>query len=99
MTGWQLTDERLRLSVEKGTDNVPDDGRYHVFADGEIVLSTRVEAAAVAEFEELREQRNSERDQKLRALRGDTAYELMRSQSWAAKGARDAKRGGRRPGR
>jgi hypothetical protein len=26
------------LSVEKGTDRVPDDGRYHFLVDGEIVL-------------------------------------------------------------
>ena len=78
---------------------MPDDGRFHVLVDGEIVLSTRVEAAAVAEFEDLQDQRNAARDRRLRELRGDTAYELMRSQSWAEKGSRDSKRGGRRPGR
>ena len=31
-------------------------------ADGKIVLSTGVEAAALAEFEDLKEQRNAERD-------------------------------------
>jgi hypothetical protein len=99
VTGWQLTDERNRLSVEKATDNVPDDGRFHVLVDGQIVLSTRVEAAAVAEFEGVRDQRNADRDRRRRELRGDTAYELMRSQSWAQKSARDAKRGRQGPGR
>lgn len=99
MTGWQLTDERNSLSVEKGTENVPDDGRFHVLVDGAIVLSTRVEAAAVAEFEDLKDQRNADRDRRRRELRGDAAYEMMRSQSWKEKGARDAKRGRRGPGR
>jgi hypothetical protein len=99
MDGFQLRDERLNLSVEKGTETVPNDGRFHVLAEGQIVLSTRVEAAALAEFEDLREQRNAERDARLRALRGETAYDLMRSQSWNEKGARDSKRGGRGIGR
>lgn len=99
MTGWQLADKRNSLSVERGTKNVPDDGRFHVLADGEIVLSTRVEAAAVAEFEDLRDQRNADRDGKRRELRGDVAYELMRSQSWSEKRARDARRGRSGPGR
>ena len=99
MDRFQLRDERLNLSVEKGTDSVPHDGRFHVLADGKIVLSTGVEAAALAEFEDLKEQRNAERDSKLKALRGETAYELMRSQSWNEKGARDSKRGGRGVGR
>ncbi len=99
MAGWQLADERHRLSVEKGTENVPDDGRFHVLADGEIVLSTRVEAAAMAEFEDLRDQRNADRDRRLQELRGENAYVLMRVQSWYDKGARDSKRGGRGIGR
>jgi hypothetical protein len=99
VTGWQLSDERHRLSIEKGTENVPDDGRFHVLVDGEIVLSTRVEAAAIAEFEDQRNRLNADRDRRLRELRGDTAYRLMRNQSWKAKAARDSKRGGRGIGR
>lgn len=30
------------VSVEKGTDAVPDDGRYHVLAEGKVVYSTSV---------------------------------------------------------
>ena len=99
MTGWQLADERHGLSVEKGTPNVPDDGRFHVLVDGAIHLSTRVEAAALAEFEDLKGERSAERDRRLQKLRGDTAYQLMRAQSWKDKGARDSKRGGRGIGR
>ena len=94
-----MADERNGLSIEKGTENVPDDGRFHVLVDGEIVLSTGVEAAAIAEFEDYKGQRNAERDKTRRAMRGEAAYELMRSQSWAQKGARDLKRGRQGPGR
>src|SRR5215467_6174652 len=48
------------LSVEKGTDRVPDDGRYHVLVDGEIVLSTPVEALALAEMEETKAARQAQ---------------------------------------
>ena len=40
------------LSVEKGTERVPDDGNYHLLVDGEVVLSTPVEALALIEMEE-----------------------------------------------
>ncbi len=94
-----MIDERNCLSVERDTTNVPADGRFHVLVDGEIVLSTRVEAAALAEFEDVRDQRNAEREMRRRKLRGDAAYELMRSQSWAEKSSRDTKRGRQGPGR
>jgi hypothetical protein len=42
--------DKYGLSVEKGTDRVPDDGKYHLLVDGEIVLSTTVEALALAEM-------------------------------------------------
>lgn len=99
MTEWQLTDERNCLSVERGTTNVPDDDRFHVLVDGKIVLSTRVEAAALAEFEEVKDQRDAERHKRRAELRGETEYELMRSESWAQKSSRDIKRGRQGPGR
>ena len=54
------------LSVEKGADRVPDDGRYHFFVDGEIVLSTTVEALALAEMEEVKAARQGESRELLR---------------------------------
>src|SRR5260370_23841218 len=48
------------LSVEKGTDRVPDDGKYHFLVDGEIVLSTPVEALALAEMEEAKAARQAQ---------------------------------------
>jgi len=94
-----MADAKYGLSIEKGTSSVPDDGRYHVVVDGKIICSTRVEALAIVEFEEVREQRRAERDKLLREQRGDTAYRLMRSESMKAKKARDSRRGGRGVGR
>lgn len=94
-----MIDERNCISVEKGTAKVPDDGRFHVLVDNEIVLSTRVEAAALAEFEDVKARRDAERSKKREQLRGETAYRLMRGESWAQKSSRDIKRGRQGPGR
>jgi hypothetical protein len=92
--GWEKADSKYGVSIQKGTSFVPDDRRYHVVVDGEIVLSTRVEAAAIAEFEEVREQRRAPHDRLLHEEQGDAAYRQMRSASWAEKGKRDSRRGG-----
>jgi len=47
---------RYSLSVEQGTTAVPDDGQYHVLANGEIVLSTRVFDYAKIIYEEKKEE-------------------------------------------
>jgi len=38
----------LKLSLELGTEAVPDDGRYYVLVEGQIKFSTTSKAAAVA---------------------------------------------------
>ena len=58
------------LSVEKGTDRVPEDGRYHLLADGEIVLSTTVEALALAELEEAKAARQAKGREMLKTRDG-----------------------------
>lgn len=42
------------LSLERATENVPDDGRCHLIVNGEIVKSFRSEKAAQAEYQTLR---------------------------------------------
>jgi hypothetical protein len=95
----ETVNSRYGVSIQKGTSSVPDDGRYHVVADGEIVLSTGVEAAAIAEFDDIRDQRRLARSKRLRDELGDNAFRLMRSESWAEKSRRDSRRGGRGVGR
>lgn len=99
MTGWERTDAKHGVSIQRGTPAVPDDGRYHVFIDGEIVLSTKVEALAIAEFDEAVEQRRARRTELLRKELGDADIRAMRSASWAEKSGRDSRRGGRGVGR
>lgn len=99
MSGWERVDAKYGVSVQRGTADVPDDGRYHVVVDGEIVLSTRVEAAAIAEFDDLREQRRAPARELLRKEVGDAAFRAMRSAGWAEKSQRDSRRGGRSVGR
>ena len=42
------------LSLERATENVPDDGRFHLLVNGGIVKSFRHERAAQAEYQALR---------------------------------------------
>jgi hypothetical protein len=47
---------KYSLSIELGTSSVPDDGQYHVIADGKTILSTRVFDLAKITYEEQREE-------------------------------------------
>lgn len=87
------------LSVEKGTDRVPDDGRYHFLVDGEVVLSTTVEALALAEMEEVKAARQAEGRDLLRREMAASDVSAFRAGTWADKQGRDQKKGGRGIGR
>ena len=87
------------LGVEKGTDRVPHDGKYHVLVDGEIVLSTPVEALAVAEMEDLKAARQAPGRELLRREMAVSDVRAFRGDSYAAKQSRDQKKGGRGVGR
>lgn len=87
------------LSVEKGTDRVPDDGQYHFFVDGEIVLSTTVEALALAEMEEVKAARQAHGRQLLQQERAALDVRAFRAASYTEKQTRDQKKGGRGVGR
>lgn len=95
-----IVENRSRgLSVERGTKDVPADGRYHVVADGEIVLSTKVEAAALAEYEDLKSNRQSEGQKRLQRESEAADVRAHQRDAWAAKATRDGRKGGRGVGR
>jgi len=87
------------LSVEKGTDRVPDDGRYHFLVDGEIVLSTPVEALALAEMEEAKAARQAQGRELLRREMAAFDVRAFRAANYAEKQSRDQGKGGRGIGR
>jgi hypothetical protein len=87
------------LSVEKGTDRVPDDGRYHLLVDGKIVLSTPVEALALAELEEAKAARQAEGRELLKREMAASDIIAFRSSNYEEKLGRDRKKGGRGVGR
>lgn len=87
------------ISVEKGTERVPDDGKYHVLVDGEIVLSTSVEALALAEMEEVKAARQAEGRELLRREIASMDVHAFRASNYAEKQGRDHKKGGRGVGR
>jgi hypothetical protein len=99
VTGWEKADAKYGVSIQRGTSLVPNDGRYHVVVDGQIVLSTNVEAAAIAEFDEVREQRRAPLRKRLREERAEAAYRSMRDAFWDKKVTRDSRKGGRSVGR
>lgn len=99
MNGWTKTDPKHGVAIHRGTDVVPADDRYHLLVDGEIVFSTRGEAAVLVEYEAVREERMSKGRDQLRREREAADLRSHRSESWAAKFARDTRKGGRGIGR
>lgn len=99
MSGWVKSDSRHGISIQRGTENVPNDGMFHVVVDGGIVLSTKVEAAALAEFEDRREGLKTHGRELLRREKEVSDFNDHRRGAWAQKSARDARKGGRGIGR
>jgi hypothetical protein len=93
------TESKYGLSVEKGTDRVPDDGKYHLLVDGEIALSTPVEALAVAELEEAKAARQARGRELLQREMAASDLRAFRAASYAEKQGRDQRKGGRGIGR
>lgn len=83
------------LSVEKGTDRVPDDGKYHLLVDGEITLSTTVEALALAEMEEIKAARQAQGRELLQREMAALDVHAFRAANYAEKQGRDQRKGGR----
>jgi hypothetical protein len=90
---------KYSLSVEKGTDRVPDDGNYHVLVDGEIVVSTPVEALALAEMEEIKAARQAYGRELLQREMAAFDVRAFRATNYAEKQGRDQRKGGRGVGR
>jgi hypothetical protein len=90
---------KYSLSIEQGTDAVPDDDQYHVVVNGEIVLSTRVFELAKIIFEERREElRIAAGDPDPReVLRRESAIrdaKTLQSESSAQQSRKSSRRGG-----
>lgn len=86
----------LGLSLEKGTESVPDDGSYYVILHGETVFASRSKARALASYRELLDQyvdtRPSpivpDRDEMLRKLKVEadvSSLQAVRSRAKRAK--------------
>ncbi len=99
MEGVIKSDPRHGLSVEYASARVPDDGRYHVVVDGAIIFSSRVEAAAVTQYEEVRAARRAPSLERQRRERAAADFRDHRSTTWSDKQGRDVKKGGRGIGR
>lgn len=85
----------LGISIERGTARVPDDNRYHVIVDNEIVYSTKVLAAAEVYYEEQREARSEQARARLAAERAHYDMQAVRSDAFARRAANARKKGGR----
>ena len=45
----------IGLSIEQGTNSVPDDGRFHVAIEGDIIFSSKSKSAALVHYRRLRD--------------------------------------------
>jgi hypothetical protein len=45
----------LGLSLERGTDDVPDDSRFHIIMQGAVIFSSESEREALGKYRELRD--------------------------------------------
>lgn len=45
----------IGLSIEQGTDSVPNDGRFHVVLDSNVVFSSRAKSIALTRYRSLRD--------------------------------------------
>lgn len=52
---YKKVDKRYPVAIQSGTADVPNDGKYHVVDNGDIVLSTAVLEYAELRYAELRE--------------------------------------------
>jgi hypothetical protein len=96
---YMRAERKYGLSVEKGTDRVPDDGKYHLLVDDEIVLSTPVEALALAEMEEAKATRQAQGRELLQREMAASDVRAFRAGNYAEKHGRDQRKGGRGMGR
>jgi hypothetical protein len=90
------------ISLEEGTDSVPDDGKFHVIVNGKIVLSTSVFDYAKIIYDEKREEFRIERGdpdpkkiiqaeeakRNMRAMRGDAVAGRTRRNQGSGPGGR-----------
>ena len=96
----------LGLSMEKGTDAVPDDGRYHVLLDGEVLHSSLSERSAIRFYMDKKEQLFEDRggkprpkrltpEERLAKERAHRDIQALRMQSFERRASGARKKGGR----
>jgi hypothetical protein len=85
----------LRISIERGTENVPDDDRYHVIVDGEEVESTPVLALAEVIYREQCEQRAAPARERLAREMAHRDIQAVRADAFDRRASISRQRGGR----
>jgi len=89
----------IKLSIEKNTENVPDDGRFYVIKDGNIIQSFRSKKHAEERFKQLVKESGfkPERQHYKRANPSDETVErnLIAKAIFWAEGPKYKKKGGR----
>lgn len=95
----------LGLSVERGTPDVPDDGRYHVVVSGDITLSSASQRKAVEFYRSERDRLFAihgrpappqwDREQWLKEERVNNDIRAMRSEWQSTVGANAKRKGGK----
>ena len=94
----------IGLSIEQGTSSVPDDGRFHVVVDGNVVFSSKVQSAALTRYRSLRddllqkagiEQRPSDPEETKRREREFYDFQAVMSESMWQRTKNAKRKGGK----
>jgi len=91
----------IGLSLERGTENVPSDDRFHVILDGEELLSSHSQMKALAEYRRIRDaiggtqSNNVDVREALRKKLAESEADRFLAQSSREKRARALFKGGR----
>ena len=106
MSGYSQQLPRIGLALKKGTEDVPDDGRFHVLVHGEVRFSSASKQAAEKHYSAFRaelieaagqEPEVSSHDpaEALRRARADEELQAVRSDSFERRMKLGWKKGGR----
>ena len=95
----------LHLSIEEGTQSVPQDGQYHVVLYGVIVLSSTSKSRALSEYRRIRDELLADRPspedlghdgrEVLRREMASREADSFLAQSYSARRAKGMRKGGK----
>ncbi len=91
--------EGVNISLEKGTENVPNDDRYHILKNSEIIFSHKNEKIAMMKFAEYKpkvKNKNKSQSKDKKSLLGNENADRLIGQQASERINEKFKKGGRK---